>query len=399
MAIDRRAALAALAGLTAFGHAPGVFGGAFGGATPAPRRRRYASARRRADGSFSLAQLDAAGRLFAEWDLPARAHAIVAHPDGAGAVVLARRPDRFGVAIGPSRPPQPFDSGGRRHFYGHGAFSSDGRLLYTSENDFEAGRGMIGLRDAAQGYRKIGEWPSDGIGPHELCRLPGRHVLAIANGGIATHPDHGRAKLNLDAMAPALVYQDARTGETLRTLALPRAFHQLSLRHLAVGAGGMLALAGQYEGPASDLLPLVALHRRGEPGLRFLTAPDGVWQAMNHYCGSAAFDRLGRVLAISAPRGNVIAFWMAAEDRFLGTRSLTDVCGVAADGSDGGFLVTTGLGAVVRINPLAGTRRLLVPPRRDGTAWDNHLLALGSGQDRGRGRSCQSAGTCLETRD
>lgn len=377
MAIDRRATLAALAALAAFGHAPG----AFGGARYAPPRRRYASARRRADGSFSVAQLDAAGRLFAELDLPARAHAVVARPDGAGSVVLARRPDRFGVAIGPSRPPQPFDSGDRRHFYGHGAFSSDGRLLYTTENDFEAGRGMIGLRDAARGYRKIGEWPSDGIGPHELCRLPGRNVLAIANGGIATHPDHGRAKLNLDAMAPALVYQDAGTGETLRTLALPREFHRLSLRHLAAGAGGMLALAGQYEGPANDLLPLVAVHRRGEPGLRFLTAPDGVWRAMNHYCGGAAFDRRGRVLAVSAPRGNVIAFWMAEEDRFLGTRSLTDVCGIAADGSDGGFLVTTGLGAVARINPLAGTRQLLVPPRRDGTAWDNHLLALDSGQD------------------
>ena len=91
------------------------------------------------------------------------------------------------------------------------------------------------------------------------------------------------------------------------------------------------------------------------------------------------------MLAVSAPRGNVIAFWMAEEDRFLGMRSLTDVCGVAADGSDGGFLVTTGLGAVARINPLAGTRQLLVPPRRDGTAWDNHLLAFDSGQDQSIG--------------
>ena len=50
--------------------------------------------------------------------------------------------------------------------------------------------------------------PSGGIGPHEILRLPGARLLAIANGGIHTRPDTGREKLNLDTMRPNLTLMD-----------------------------------------------------------------------------------------------------------------------------------------------------------------------------------------------
>ena len=73
-----------------------------------------------------------------------------------------------------SRPPVWFASKPDRHFFGHGAFSADGRLLYATENDYERARGMIGVRDATDGYRQIGEFPAHGMEPHDIALLDGR---------------------------------------------------------------------------------------------------------------------------------------------------------------------------------------------------------------------------------
>ena len=44
-----------------------------------------------------------------------------------------------------------------RHFYGHGVFASDGHLLFTTENDFAAEAGVIGIWDVTGGFKRIGE--------------------------------------------------------------------------------------------------------------------------------------------------------------------------------------------------------------------------------------------------
>ena len=44
---------------------------------------------------------------------------------------------------------------------------------------------MIGVRDALDGYRQIGELPSFGIGPHEATLMPDGKTLAIAKAGCA----------------------------------------------------------------------------------------------------------------------------------------------------------------------------------------------------------------------
>lgn len=371
MAIDRRLLLAAAVGLAASAPATAFVRSVRAHGTEA----RYLSARRRSDGTFSVARLTAAGRLDLEVALPSRAHAVVARPRSSEFVALARRPDRFGLAKLDGRPPSLFHAASDRHFYGHGAYAADGRLFYTSENDFGAGRGVLGIRDARAGYRQLGELPAHGIGPHEIAMLPGRTILAVANGGIATHPDYGRSKLNLTDMAPSLVYVDARTGDLLEQARLPAAFHQLSIRHLAIGIGTTLAFALQYEGPANDRVPLVGLHRPGQAP-RLLTAPEPVWLRMKQYCGSVSFDSSGRVLAVSAPRGGLVAFWDIGTERFLGTHVFEDACGLAASGAPGEFLVTSGRGAITLCNPSANDHRLVASPRDNGEAWDNHLLRI-----------------------
>src|SRR3546814_15076240 len=92
-----------------------------------------------------------------------------------------------------------------RHFYGHAVFDRAERLLYTTENDYEAGRGVIGVWDADAGYARAGELDAHGIGPHDLALGPDGRSLVIANGGLLTHPASGPPHLTPSTLDPTLV--------------------------------------------------------------------------------------------------------------------------------------------------------------------------------------------------
>ena len=223
----------------------------------------YLSAAAKSDGTYVLCGINDDLSVGFEIPLPDRGHAATAHPTRPEAVAFARRPGTFAVVIdcvtGAQKAMLAAPDG--RHFYGHGAYSSDGALLFTTENDYEVGTGRIGVWDATRGYKRVDDWDSGGIGPHDIKRLPGTDVLVIANGGIDTHPDSGRTKLNIPTMAPKLAY--IKNGAVLEEAALPAALHKNSIRHLAVSRDGMVALGMQWQGETQPD-SLVGTHRRGE---------------------------------------------------------------------------------------------------------------------------------------
>ena len=185
-----------LAGLAAAIAVPTLSAGPIAAASS---RDLYAAARKDANGRCSFALFNPEQGEVTAVELPARGHGIAVNRGWSECVVFARRPGRFAVAVRPdgSRRPVWFRSRDDRHFYGHGVFSSDARLLLSTENDYEGERGVIGVRDAGDGYRQIGEFPSHGIGPHDMAFLSDRRTLVIANGAMQTHPSSGRAILNL----------------------------------------------------------------------------------------------------------------------------------------------------------------------------------------------------------
>ena len=248
----------------------------------------YLAAARAADGAYALYGLSAAGApLFAQ-PLPARGHAATAHPTRPEAVAFARRPGTYALVIDCARgqtvarltPPA------GRQFNGHGTFSEDGATLFTSEVVAEGSAGRIGVWDAARGYRRVAEFASNGIGPHEIRRLPGTEILVVANGGIQTDPSD-RTPLNLEEMRPNLSYLSA-SGAVLEAVELPEIW-QNSIRHLALGADGLVAFAMQWQGDLSEPVPLLGLHRRGAAP-RLCAAPDTEAGAMRGYAGSIALD-------------------------------------------------------------------------------------------------------------
>ena len=170
----------------------------------------FATAYQTRDGRYGVAILTEEGKLVHALDLPDRGHDITFDPVSRRSVVFARQPGTFAVVFDHAGEAEPVTiaSVEGRHFYGHGVFSPDGALLYATENDFDNAAGMIGVYDATDGFRRIGEFATHGVGPHELLLCPDGKTLAIANGGIETHPDFGRAKLNIATMQPSLVFID-----------------------------------------------------------------------------------------------------------------------------------------------------------------------------------------------
>ena len=194
----------------------------------------------------------------------------------------------------------------------------------------------------------------------------------VANGGILTHPDQGRKKLNLDTMQPSLVALNLRTGKIEEQQMLAPEDHQLSIRHIDTNTRGETIIALQYQSKEENP-PLVAIHRRGQP-LKLLSAPSPVDIAMKRYCGSARFDSSGRFAAVSAPRGNLITFWDLDNDSYHSMLNSPDGCGLAATGEPGEFLISTGRGICQQHNLLTGTTRRL--PLAQRPAWDNHMISL-----------------------
>jgi hypothetical protein len=370
MVIDRRSLLAGIGAAVGLSLLPRD---AFAGA----EEQLYISAL--SDGAeHSVAMFSADGVLRFSTRLPDRGHDSVRRPKADEVIVFARRPGNWAavvdlrngavgkVLIAPEG----------RHFYGHGAFSPDGGLLYATENDIAAGTGVLGLYDARDDYRRIGEVPSFGVGPHDLLFRPGSTHLVVANGGIRTHPDTGREMLNKNDMEPSIAVVDAATGDLKLKVDLGPDMRGLSIRHLAMAPDGTAAFGCQFEGDPFEMPALVGLIMP-DGGTRFLEMPDEELAALNNYVGSVELDASGDIIAATCPRGGTVAFWDRTSGRYLGRRQMPDVCGVAATSqADGMFLLTSG-NAGVRMADLAQQDlRRLTADVLGSHIWDNHLLRL-----------------------
>lgn len=351
--IDRRSLLLGMAAASAWPVA------AFAGRQ---QQAAFVTCCQRPDGRYAAAVLDAGGQLLYTEDLQGRGHDAALSPDKSRAIVFARRPGRFALVLDLQnrRKPIAFSPPEDRHFYGHGFFSPNGQVLFATENDFEAERGVLGLYDVGAGFQRSGEIETHGIGPHEAILMADGKTICVANGGIATHPDYPRQKLNLPTMAPCLTYLDASTGDLIEKISLPAGQQKLSLRHMTE-ASGQIWFGGQYEGARSDASALVGMHRPGKD-IVFADAPADTYARMNHYIGSVAASADGMRVATASPRGGRLLIWNAQSGALIETRTMIDVCGIATSGEH--FLVSGG--ADVRI----GDRLVF---SQHGFQWDNHI--------------------------
>jgi hypothetical protein len=340
-------------------------------AQPLPRRL-FVSCRMDAENNASVACFDAEGAEIFSAALPARGHDVTLRPGTRDVAVFARRPGNwFAVVNGQTGDVRSLVHAiAGRHFFGHGAFSADARLLYATENDIATGDGVIGIYDATDGYRRIGELPSGGIGPHDLALLPDGRSLVIANGGLRTHPDSGREILNQDDMKPNLALADLARGAITARHELDAGLSQLSIRHLAVRTDGLVAFGCQHQGSEDEAPPLLGLLRPGGTPVMLEIDDDALFR-MRNYIGSVSFDDTGDYLAATSPQGGSAMVWNVARGEVSRSVMMTDVCGVAPTGA-ASFLVTSGNAGLSMIDPVG----LSPAPGGHRWIWDNHARVL-----------------------
>ena len=346
----------------------------FGTAAGVTERMVFLSSVRTGPRQHALLLVDADGAEIGRMALAGRGHDIAIDGPRGRVAVFARRPGYFAVVVDARsltplatlRPPE------GHHFFGHGAFSADGRLLYATENVFtdEQPRGVIGVYDASGDFARIGAFETHGMDSHEILLAPDGQTLVVANGGIETHPEFGRQKLNVADMRPSIVRIDSRTGDLLGETQLETGLNQLSTRHMAFDGTGALWFGCQWEGEKSRRPPLVG-RIDGEGEALLLPFPDAVAPLARNYIGSVVASRDGSAIAATSPIGGAVFVFDAARKSLATTHALRDGCGIAgATGHQ--FIASAGDGRLMRVDGAAMAP--LAHPA--GVEFDNHLRRI-----------------------
>ena len=324
-------------------------------------------------GHFFVAAFDLSGKLISQIPLPARGHDVIAMPSKPGhALVFARRPGQFIFEVD-------FRQGSiikrvnvesDRRLYGHGVLIDNDRLLLTTENDYQLARGVIVIRDTSN-YQVVAQYDSGGVGPHQLAVMPNTNgkQIVVANGGIQTHPEYGRKKLNLATMQPNLAYMSLPSGQLDDTFEL--ANKHLSIRHLDVSSTGKVVAGLQYQGRLNDEVPLAISHH-GEAQLSVLNAEQSTWRSMKHYTSSVCINSLNNTVAITCPRANLVTYWQLNSGDFIASYKIKDGAGVTLLANN--FIVSTGRGRIIaQQNP---TQDYSIRGDFEPLQWDNHMNAI-----------------------
>lgn len=312
--------------------------------------------------TYGFALVNQQGELIYRETMPGRAHGFTWSKQAGRAVAFARRPGTFAIAFAPLHRNAPvlFHAPEGRHFYGHGVFSRDGEKLFAAENAFEAGVGKIGIYNVRGRFSRIGEFDTFGVGPHEIIMMPDDRTLAIANGGIRTHPDFGRAKLDLAEMRSTIVFIDSRTGAKLAAFEVNGDDHRMSLRHMVPGFDGSLWIGGQYQGDAlAPVSPVLRLDENGD--LRPVALPEPAGPILSDYVGAVAISPDGRLATFSSPKGGGYLTIDIATQRPIAKVTQPRTSGVAA--GTAGVIASSEHGRIGKTShPLH---------------WDNHITAIG----------------------
>ena len=377
------------------------------GVASMPKNSVLANDDQRDDNDFGVVGIDAERQIFWQTTMPERVHDIVVQPvadiknafidsKNRDVVVMGRRPSENFWVLDTATGHVKFaiNAANNRHFYGHACYSLDGKLLYVTENDIISLDGKIGIYDAYDHYKKIAEYDSYGIGPHELIMHPDSETLVIANGGIKTE-QASREELNLDSMRPSLVYVNRHTGALLEQI-MPE-HNQMSVRHLAMHDDGTVMIGIQFQGEKHINVPLVLTHKRGDTDFKPLIMPNDQWQRFHQYIASVAVDSARDLLCVTTPIGGCAAIYDLNTRTLINDVSLPDCAGAAVflrqstndtanNDEQSGFIVSDGQGqlAALTVNSLAAAElatidqgeRIFINSKYHMMSFDNHLQAL-----------------------
>ncbi|ROQ47238.1 hypothetical protein EDB94_0954 [Marinobacter sp. 3-2] len=327
----------------------------------------YAGAVGFPDGSFGVSAFNRNGRIVWQAPVDSRCHSGCNRPHQQETLFFERRPGWsfyvFDSTTGARKHHISAEPG--EHFVGHGVFSTDGRHLYVTASRYDQGAGIIAVYDAEKGYRRTKTFDLAGIGPHELTLHPDGETLVIGLGGILTHPDYDRMKLNLDTMDPALVLMNRHSGKIVGRFRPPH--HQQSARHVSVSGDGRVYVAYQHQGPLYETPPLLA--RLEEGTLREYRFDEDTRTALANYISSVVAHPETDLVAAASPIGGTAIIFRGKTGELVSRAHIADCAGIQTL-AGGDFLVSSGRGKLIRLGAGKPARELADL----SVHWDHHLV-------------------------
>lgn len=284
----------------------------------------------------ALAVLDWPGRKLALIATNFLPHGIAIHPKRPATVVAFEKIGpgcaEFDIRTGELR--QFIRPAAGRWFYGHGAYSKDASLLFSTETVNATGEGRVGVRDATN-FRSLEDFPTFGENPHDCHLIENGKVLVITNGGGKAGGDQ-----------PCVTWVDVETRKLLRRQDIQG--ERQNAGHLAVTeAGGLAVVSAPRAGLGENDQGGVSLRSRSEDELALLGEPAEVVSRMKGEALSVEIHEPGATVAVTHPLGGMITFWSLADHSLLKRQDFERPRGVALSRDGARFIVAQGTQARV----------------------------------------------------
>lgn len=277
--------------------------------------------------------------------IPFLAHGIAIDPKDPGRAVLFEKkgPGACVVDLRTRTLVRPIHTAPGRRFYGHGAFSADGALLYATESLIERDfTGVLTVRDG-QTLAELGTVPTYGAAPHDCQLIDGGKTMVVANGGGSI----------ADGAPAGVCYVDLQSEQLLDRVELESPLFNTG--HIAVTPAGDLAVvSAPRDGlpTPSQQLGAVSLRARGGP-LTTVQRPAEVVRRMLGETLSVVIDEQERVVLATHPLGDCISIWRLDDAEFLGKLELSGPRGVTLSLDRAWYLVSHLAGRSVRVTAFA----------------------------------------------
>ena len=215
-----------------------------------------------------------------------------------------------------------------RYFYGHGAYSIDKSLLYSTETILKTGDGVIAVRDTNT-LEILGEFPTYGKAPHECKLIDGGQTMVVTNGGG-----------NMQGEKPSVAYIDMNSEKLLEKVELTNA--RLNTGHFSVSdTGSLVVVSAPREGLGKQHLGGVSIRPRGDV-MESIANPVGVTQRMKGEALSVAIHPDSGLAAVTHPDGNMVTIWSLHDRKLVKVIELEKARGVELTSDMKSFIVSYG---------------------------------------------------------
>jgi len=292
-------------------------------------------------------------------------HAAVLDPTNPERIVTFEKigPGAADVDLASMTLTRPIEPAPGRWFYGHGAFSPDGALLYSTETERATQRGVLAVRDAKT-LELLGDVPTHGASPHDCHLIESGRVMVSTNGGGTQTSSH----------RPSVTWVELASGKLLDRLELDTPL--LNSGHVGLGdERGVVVVSAPRAGLATTEPGGVSLGTRGV-SLLTMVEPREIATRMQGEALSVAIHPASGIAVVTHPDADRLTFWSLPTQRFAGALALERPRGVALDADGSAFWVS--LGATADLIAVSPETRAVIPgrERKNTLITGSHILNL-----------------------